>query len=174
MNDKPDRIEIEIGKILKRENGYVNNPADRGGPTKYGITINALQVWRGHFCDAADIEALTEQEACSIYRHRYVQDSGIAPILDQRVFGFALDMVVLHGAGRAARLLQEAVGVEIDGWIGPKTIGRINRLPPDNVIIAATALRLRFIGEIINRDHSQAIFAAGWINRMTSFLLGEE
>ena len=31
-------IEQYLDELIKREGGYVNNPADRGGATKYGIT----------------------------------------------------------------------------------------------------------------------------------------
>lgn len=31
-------IEQYLDDLIKREGGYVNNPADRGGATKYGIT----------------------------------------------------------------------------------------------------------------------------------------
>ena len=27
-----------IDELIEREGGYVNHPADRGGPTKFGIT----------------------------------------------------------------------------------------------------------------------------------------
>ena len=29
-----------IDALIEREGGYVHNPADRGGPTKYGITLS--------------------------------------------------------------------------------------------------------------------------------------
>jgi len=31
-------IEQYLDELIKREGGYVNTPADRGGATKYGIT----------------------------------------------------------------------------------------------------------------------------------------
>ena len=48
---------------------------------------------------------------------------GLAPKLAMMHF----DGCVNHGNGRAARMLQEAVGATIDGDIGPKSLGAIKR-----------------------------------------------
>ena len=39
-------IEQILDDILRREGGYVNHPADRGGPTNFGITAQTLGNWR--------------------------------------------------------------------------------------------------------------------------------
>lgn len=53
-------------KILDTEGGYVNNPADRGGPTNWGITESTAR----HF-GFADIKKLTRQQAYSILENAY-------------------------------------------------------------------------------------------------------
>lgn len=35
-------VDEMIDAIIRREGGYVNHPADRGGPTRYGITMATL------------------------------------------------------------------------------------------------------------------------------------
>ena len=38
-NDAPAHdIDQLIDELIAREGGYTNHPADRGGPTRYGIT----------------------------------------------------------------------------------------------------------------------------------------
>src|SRR5574343_485278 len=40
-------IETMLDNLLKTEGGYVDHPADKGGPTNYGITIPALNEYTG-------------------------------------------------------------------------------------------------------------------------------
>lgn len=46
-------IEQYLDELIKREGGYVNNPADRGGATKYGITeaVARASGFKGHMRD---------------------------------------------------------------------------------------------------------------------------
>jgi lysozyme family protein len=63
-------IDTILDEIIRREGGYVNHPADRGGPTKYGITAQTLGRWRklDRPATATEVKALTETEARAIYR----------------------------------------------------------------------------------------------------------
>ncbi len=38
LKESEMNIEQYLTELIQREGGYVNNPADRGGVTKYGIT----------------------------------------------------------------------------------------------------------------------------------------
>ena len=53
-----DQIEALITRVIEREGGYVNHPADAGGPTRYGITLAALHDWRRAPVGAADADHL--------------------------------------------------------------------------------------------------------------------
>ena len=67
-------IDTILDEIIRREGGYVNHPADRGGPTNFGITAQTLGSWRklGRPATAAEVQALTETEARAIYRQQYI------------------------------------------------------------------------------------------------------
>jgi len=71
-------VESLIDDIIRREGGFVNHPADRGGPTKYGITAKTLGNWRqlGWLATSDEVATLTESEAREIYRHRYILAPG--------------------------------------------------------------------------------------------------
>ena len=54
-------IDDLITEIMKAEgwDKYTNDPADRGGPTKWGITLKAWSEYHGLDLTAEDIQAIT-------------------------------------------------------------------------------------------------------------------
>ncbi|MVO17393.1 glycosyl hydrolase 108 family protein [Parasedimentitalea huanghaiensis] len=63
-------------EIIKREGGYVNDPDDPGGPTKYGITIHTLRNVRGK-ADISDVRSLTVDDAVDVFKRYYFQEPRI-------------------------------------------------------------------------------------------------
>ena len=104
-----------IDLILKLEGGYVNDPHDPGGETKYGISK------RSH--PGEDIANLTTDRAAAIYLAEYWTPTAgriadIAPRLAVAVF----DSAVNQGNGAAVKMLQGLLHAAQDGIIGPKTL----------------------------------------------------
>lgn len=170
--DIPSNIQPILADILRREGGYTNNPADRGGPTKYGITAATLGDWRklGRPATESEVQALTEQEALEIYFANYVQRPGLDAVQEPKLLGLLVDTAVHSGPGYAVRSLQRALGVPADGIIGPRTREMLSRADPARLYRLVLADRLRFLGRIIANDKSQAVFAAGWLNRLAEFV----
>lgn len=56
-----------IEGVLGKEGGYVNNPADKGGPTRWGITQNTARAY-GYKGDMKDLPRETAKE---IYMKQY-------------------------------------------------------------------------------------------------------
>lgn len=124
-----------IDSILAVEGSeYTNNPADSGGPTKYGITLATLTNWRGHDCTAEDVRNLTECEARQIYRHEYVNAPGFDRVLDlsPKIAAEMVDSGVNFGPLRPSEWLQRSLNVlnnrgryyadiVADGIVGPAT-----------------------------------------------------
>lgn len=159
-----------IDGIIKREGGYVNHPSDRGGPTKYGITLATLGAWRSRVVTAGDVASLGKEEARLIYQNEYLFRPRLEQINRMSVRVFALDSAVQHGPGRAIRWLQKIAGVPVDGILGPVSLQAINRLDSDVLYRKMVAERCRFYGRLITKDPTQAVFAAGWANRIAEFI----
>lgn len=165
--------------VLAAERGYVNDPADPGGATKYGITVKTLRGHRGGPVTAADVRALQLEEARAIYRAQYIEKPGFLAITDPFLFSFIVDGAVNHGPGRAIKLLQRAVGAKEDGDLGPKTLAKLAELAPGQLARRALGERIRFYGRLISKDRTDddrdgmtdsAEFAAGWADRMADFV----
>ena len=161
-----------IDGIIKREGGYVDNPADRGGATKYGITLNTLGAWRKRLVTRDDMKELEEAEAFAIYDSEFLVKPKISLIDNVSLRIFLLDSAVQHGPGRAIRWLQKAAGAPVDGILGPVSLMAINRLDSDTLYKKLVAERCRFYGRLITKDPTQAVFAAGWANRIAEFIEG--
>lgn len=157
-----------ITRVIEREGGYVNNPNDRGGATKYGITIGTLADWRGGPVTAADVEALTEDEARKIYKSRYFV--GLDGITDPNVLELLFDYATNSGTGRAIKALQRVIGAVPDGVMGPKSNALLAAVPDQSKLYwPLVAERLDNFMRIVARDPRQAVFLEGWANRMAPF-----
>jgi len=177
-----------LTEILRREGWprYTDHPADRGGPTKGGITLATLAAWRRRMGQpvptAADVEALTEAEVRRILRHLYVDEPGYGGIRDPHLQALVVDCAVLYGADDASPWLQRAatrLGAEIavDGKVGPRTIAAVNALPARELALRIIEQRLVKMGRVITDDakarlrtQDQALNAAGWSNRLAGLL----
>lgn len=128
MNDAIKKI---IDGVIAVEGGYVHNPDDPGGPTKYGIT-EAVARANGYHGAMRDLPRST---AFAIYHTRYVVGPNFDDVaaVDEKVAEELIDTGVNAGQGRAATWFQEALNglnsrgtdyadVVADGDIGPGTL----------------------------------------------------
>lgn len=159
-----------IEAIIEREGGFVDHPLDRGGPTKFGITMATLAKWTDSIVTPSDIKALTPDVASMIYLRYYVQEPGFELINDDRLRGLVVDSAVHHGQAVVIKWLQMIVEVPVDGVLGPKTTAAINSESAHSLYLLLIARRIRYMGTIVNHDRSQAEFIEGWLNRATKFV----
>jgi len=174
------RINQIIAGIIDREGGYVNNPHDHGGPTKYGITKASYADYFqlvAEEVETQEIQQLTKALAFNIYYRLYYQRPGIDR-LPEAIQPIMLDMAVNQGQGSAIRLLQSALtaqGYSVgkhDGLIGPKTIN-LSNLAMENLgdyfINSLVNFRISFYHQLISNDPSQREFEQGWLTRAEAF-----
>ena len=132
--ETPD-IEQLIDALIDREGGYVNHPADRGGPTRFGIT-EAVARAHGY---AGTMACLPRHLAETIYkrlywkRPRFDEVAARAPRIAAELFDTGANM----GPGVAATFLQRALtalnrngsdymDLVPDGRIGPRTLAALD------------------------------------------------
>jgi lysozyme family protein len=142
---------------LIHEGGYVNNPNDSGGPTKYGITQKDLP--------GIDIEGLTEDQAVQYYSERYWKPL-YSEILSQDVANKIFDMGVLFGIGEAVKLLQLALHVGNDGDFGAETLAAVNETNPDQLLSVYKTLLTSYTLRIALNHPQDRIFVSGWGRRI--------
>ena len=164
-------IDDIITDVLKAEgwDAFTDHPADRGGPTKWGITQKAWAAWRGHDVTVEEVQQITEAQARDFYEAEYVLGPRFNH-LPEKIQGLVVDCGVNHGTARAAKWLQKAVGVKQDGDIGPITLTAVKNENPLAIYIKICAIRERFYAGIVARDPSQVVFIRGWINRNAKWL----
>lgn len=167
-----DSIDTIIDGVLDREAGKVNNPHDPGGPTNRGITLRTLSEELGREATIEELWAMSEDTARRIYRKKYVERPGFLHIADPLLREFLVDCEVNHRPGVGVKFLQRALGLTVDGVLGPLTAAAAGRANAAEVYREVVAQRVAFYGRIITDDPEQDadVFAAGWGNRVAGFV----
>lgn len=158
-----DRI---VYDVIKREGGFVNNLLDKGGATKYGITIKTLSDWRKKELTPHDVELLTIEEAAEIYQELYINRPKINLIKDEGLRALVFDTGVHSGTAAAIKLLQQSIGTKPDGILGAVTLGVVAAFKPQEVRERFLNARLAYLNNILARNPSQVVFEKGWHNRI--------
>ncbi len=162
----PPAFARAIVRVLGDEGGYVDNPADPGGETKFGIT-------KRQYPDL-EIATLTQADAVAIYyrdwwqRYRYSELPG--PI-GAKLF----DLAVNIGPDHAVKCLQRALRacgrrVAEDGALGRETntaVGAANQLAMLAALRAEAAGYYRALAALERgrRPGGDRVFLEGWLNR---------
>lgn len=172
-------LDTSIDELIDREGGYTDNPADKGGPTNFGITeaVARAEGYRG------DMRRLPRDTAAAIYRRRYWTAPGldkvarIAPTVAAELFDTGVNM----GPATAASFLQRALNalnrgasdypdLRLDGAIGAVTLAALaafiarRTASGENVLIKAIdALQGERYLTLAERRPADEAFLYGWL-----------
>ncbi|MEM6304995.1 MAG: holin-associated N-acetylmuramidase [Pseudomonadota bacterium] len=175
-------------EIVAREGGYVNDPDDPGGATKYGVTIHTmrrlgLDLTGDGRVNVADVKQLTRAQATDIFIKHYFERPRIAE-LPEALQASVFDMYVNAG-GNAVKILQRLLrdmGFEIvaDGAIGPRTLAAVRAAmerAPDHFVDAYGIARRNYYFRLADRRPASRKYArtraggkGGWIKRAEEFI----
>lgn len=175
-------------QIVKREGGYVDDPDDPGGPTKFGVTLRTLKSLRidndeDGDSDIDDVKLLTQKQAERIFITDYYKKPKI-DLLPEALQASVFDMYVNSG-GNAVKILQKLLvktghQIAVDGSLGPATAqaaaevaGRDVELLVDSYGVA----RRNYYYSLANRRPKSRKYATrrdggkgGWITRAEEFM----
>lgn len=142
-------------RLMGNEGGYVNNPADPGGETNWGISKRSYPD--------VDIQGLTRDGAKAIYLRDFWRVLGdVNPALKFQAFDFAVN----SGVQTAIRKLQAAIGVADDGHWGLVSATRLAGFDLSDALMLYIGQRLRFWASL----STVKTFGAGWMNRAATNL----
>jgi len=150
-----------LALVLKSEGGFVNHPSDPGGMTNLGVTKKVWEAWVKHPVDEAEMRSLTPELVTPLYKQRY-WDACKCDDLPRGVDYAVFDSAVNMGPGRAAKLLQAALGVTADGSIGRATIAAATAADPVELLEAFSLGKEAFYQSL----PTFATFGKGWLNRV--------
>lgn len=174
--------------IVAREGGFVNDPDDPGGATKFGVTIHTMRrlgldlTGDGRVTEA-DVRRLTRAEAVRVFIEEYFRRPRI-DWLPVPVQASVFDMSVNAGAN-GVKILQRLVTsmgftCAADGLIGPATrdaVGRAYGAAPEHLADAYGIARRNYYYQLADRRAASRKYArrrdggkGGWIVRAEEFI----
>lgn len=145
-------FDIAFDRLMGHEAGYVNNPKDPGGETKWGISKRSYPQ--------LNIKTLTKDQAKAIFRRDFWGRVQADKLYDGVAWQLS-DFAYHSGPETAVRYYQRALGVADDGHFGPVSLAASKRMSETDQI-------MRIIGE--RQDYQTrlagwATFGKGWARR---------
>lgn len=174
-----------VNHTIKIEGGYVDDPKDPGGATKYGISLRfltheKLKCCKGMIIDKDFIKNLNIPLTIEIYREAFWNRFKYYDINNTVIAAKIFDMAVNMGASQAHKLAQRAASsllnesLVIDGILGQKSIAAINYLieivAEYKYIKELKKLCVNFYHTLILRKRSDPKYLNGWLKRANDTL----
>jgi lysozyme family protein len=177
---------LAIDYVLLREGGFVDNAADSGGATNFGLSLRFLRSLKsenlrryGIFESAEElgigtVHDLTVEQAKLIYKGEFWDEAPFANIESQKLCNYYYDMCVNMGLHQATQLLQRALWTTCaginhttlrdDGILGQRTIGYVNECKEELLPILVD-MRVGFYKQLVESKPKDREFLNGWLNR---------
>lgn len=143
---------LVLAHVLAWEGGLSTDPDDPGGVTKYGISSASYPN--------VEVRELTIDQARSIYEQDFWEGLELSRLPPEIAF-VVMDASVNMGAYTAVKMLQEVVGAEPDGIMGPETRRKSKEMNPRYVVGVYTGQRIMTYTRL---DQFQK-YGKGWVKR---------
>lgn len=171
--------------VFEHEGVLSDDKNDKGGLTKYGVSMAYLQdlarrkpALLMEILDTKDItrrvvKEITKTQAALIFKWTFWTPYQLDDLPLATAF-MLYDMNVNHGPGNSIRIAQKGCNrlpslvsplLIVDGKLGPKTRAALRLCACASGIHAIASERKAFYQRIVDRDSSQRVFLRGWNNR---------
>ncbi len=178
-------LDDALDGVIKREGGYVNDPRDAGGATRYGIT-EAVARANGY---TGDMKDLPLDLARKVYADKYWTGPGFARIaqISEAIAVEMLDTGINMGAGKASEFLQRSLNafsqngeaypvIRIDGLCGPGTFSALQAYMRARGRSGGETVMLRALNclqgsryiDLTEQRPQNAAFCFGWFSQRVS------
>lgn len=174
-----DTVESIIEHVVVLEGGFVDDPEDSGGATRFGIT-EAVARAHGY---KGDMRNLPKAFAIDVYRQAYWTPLRLDQVLvsSPAIALELFDTAVNSGVSRAGEFLQRSLNVlnrrgkdyddiTVDGLVGPKTLAayeayrRVRARSGEKVLLRAlNCLQGAFYIDLAERRQKDQRFIFGWL-----------
>lgn len=145
-------------RLIGHEGGYVNDPRDPGGETKFGISRRQYP--------GEDIAGMTLERAKVIYLRDYWGPAACDAVPEALKFD-VFDTAVNSGVVATIRMLQRAVGERADGVVGSRTLLAVQTMDPERLLARFNGYRLDYL----NDQPTWPAFGKGWTQRIAENLM---
>lgn len=187
-NDWLDTFKGEIMKkfeeawnyVKENEGGYVNDKNDKGGATKYGISLRFLKglerdegdINGDGEVDIKDIRGISEEEAKAFYETHFWNQAKCERLKDRQIAIKVFDMCVNFGVNGGIRILQKAVNkmyekyvLTVDGKIGPRTLEAVNNAEPRKLMKYVVMWCENRYKQLVFANQDYERYLKGWLRR---------
>lgn len=166
---RSEKFDKAIPYVLVSEGSeFTDDPVDRGGATKYGLSLRGLKALPGYEdWTKDDLKKLSEEEAKDIYYKFFWEFENIN---SQKIATKLFDIYVNLPPIKAVKIFQvgaNACGgrIVVDGVWGPRTVSAINLCDEGCYLDKIVVLLAQYYSSIVKVNPSQGKFLKGWLRR---------
>lgn len=187
----------QVSHVLSVEGGYVNDPSDSGGETKYGITLSTAKEFSSHWSKyttddnkswCGSIITMPKDFAADVYTYKYFYKPKFNLVVDNKIAKELFDTGVNCGTLVPVKWLQELLNVfnnkgkyypdmVVDGYLGNTTFKALSKFTSirgaEGLTILYNALNCKqgsFYIDLATRREKDEKFVYGWFSNRVDFI----
>lgn len=166
---------ILVPFLISWEGGFANDPADLGGATNKGVTLNTFRAYRKKkglpTPGIPELKKLSDEEWGDIWESMFWNKIRGSEIKGQNVANIFGDWLWMSG-GNAIKGVQRVLGVKVDGDFGPKSLSALNSAPEEELFNKIKAARKDYYNSIVKARPLNKKFLNGWLRRLSCLKFG--